>query len=85
MANEPQGPQPPINPHPPPSDPGTPPTGPAPNPPVPAAAEAPLPSTLVSAIREVVRLRQLQAESTDLIDLQRERIAELERQLAKRG
>ena len=70
----------PINPN----DPNDPNPIPQPNPPVPAA-EAPLPSTLVSAIREVVRLRQLQAESTDLIDLQRERIAELERQLAKRG
>ena len=82
MANEPNGPK-PNQPLPP--DPNNPNPIPQPNPPVPAAAEAPLPSTLVSAIREVVRLRQLQAESTDLLDLQRERIAELERQLAKRG
>lgn len=82
MANEPNGPK-PNQPLPP--DPNNPNPIPQPNPPVPAAAEAPLPATFEQATREVVRLRQLQAESTDLIDLQRERIAKLESQLAKRG
>jgi hypothetical protein len=53
-----QDPQKPINPYPPPPDPGTPPTGPV-NP--------PLPATFPEALAEVIRLRELQRESDDLI------------------
>jgi hypothetical protein len=51
----------------PPIGPGTPPPG---GPPVPCV-EAPLPTTLESAVAEVKRLRVLQAESDDLIALMR--------------